>query len=62
LHDGVRRAVRLRRESEDQWKNCPPSMTIVWPVMKSAAGVQRKTTAPTTSSGSWSRWIVRAAS
>ena len=25
------------------------------------AGPQRKTTAPTTSSGTWSRWIVRAA-
>ena len=36
-------------------------MTMVCPVMKSAAGVHRKTTAPTTSSGTWSRWIVRAA-
>src|SRR5207247_8470719 len=48
-------------EREDQWKYWPPSMTMVWPVMKSAPGVQRKTTAPTTSSGTWSRWIVRAA-
>ena len=48
-------------ERADQWKYWPPSMTIVWPVMKSAAGVQRKTAAPTTSSGTWSRWIVRAA-
>ena len=30
-------------------------------VMKSAAGVQRKTTAPTTSSSTWPRWIVRRA-
>ena len=49
----------MLREDEAQWKYWPPSMTIVWPVMKSAAGVQRKTTAPTTSSGTWSRWIVR---
>src|SRR5262249_56104484 len=58
---GVLRVVRHSRERENQWKYCPPSITIVCPVMKSASGLQRKTTAPTTSSGSWSRWIVRAA-
>ena len=43
---------RMLVEREPQWKYCPPSITIVCPVMKPAAGVQRKTTAPTTSSGS----------
>src|SRR5262249_27615636 len=53
-------AVTMLVEREDQWKYWPPSITIVCPVTKSAAGVQRKTTAPTTSSGTWSRWIVLA--
>src|SRR5439155_1226048 len=44
--DDVRRVVPLSREREDQWKYWPPSITMVWPVTKSAAGVQRKTTAP----------------
>src|SRR5829696_5969794 len=47
-HDSLRMLV----ERKPQWKYCPPSITMVWPVMKPAAGVQRKTTAPTTSSGS----------
>ena len=51
LDPKMRSVVRGRRQGEDQWKYWPPSMTIVWPVTKSAAGVQRKTTAPTTSSG-----------
>ena len=34
-------------------------MTIVWPVTNEAPGPQRKTTAPTTSSGTWSRCKVR---
>src|SRR5207248_2269040 len=54
------RALSFRGRAA-QWKYWPPSITIVWPVMKSAAGLHRKTTAPTTSSGTWSRWIVRAA-
>ncbi len=37
----------------------PPSMTIVWPVMKPAPGPHRNTTAPATSSGTWSRRSVR---
>ncbi len=52
VDDRVLRVVRCAGQGEDQWKYWPPSITIVWPVMKSAAGVQRKTTAPTTSSGS----------
>ena len=64
--DDARPGLRLHAlgplvKREDQWKYWPPSMTIVCPVTKSADGVQRKTTAPTTSSGTWSRWIVRAA-
>ena len=44
-------AAGMLGQLEAQWKYWPPSMTIVCPVMKSAAGEQRKTTAPTTSSG-----------
>ena len=43
--------VRVLGESQDQWKYWPPSITIVWPVTNEAPGPQRKTTAPTTSSG-----------
>ena len=49
------------RQVQDQWKVWPPSITIVWPVTKSECGPQRKTTAPTTSCGTWSRCEVRAA-
>ena len=38
LDDRVLRVVRRAGEGEDQWKYWPPSITIVWPVMKSAAG------------------------
>ena len=42
VHDAVPRARRRRRpgaeSAKHQWKYWPPSMTIVWPVMKSAAG------------------------
>src|SRR5262249_20529110 len=55
--DAGREAV----QREPQWKYWPPSMTIVWPVTNDAAGPARYATAPTTSAGSWSRWIVRAA-
>src|SRR6202041_570674 len=34
----------------------PPSMRIVWPVIREAAGEARKTTAPETSTGSPMRW------
>src|SRR5205807_3436355 len=47
----------LGADRDPQWKYWPPSITIVCPVTKPAAGLQKKTTAPTTSSGTWSRWI-----
>ena len=45
------------QEGAHQLKNAPPSTTSDWPVMKSASGEQKKATAPTMSSGNWSRWI-----
>jgi hypothetical protein len=55
VHDHTDRAdvttFAMFVQREDQWKYWPPSMTIVWPVTKSAAGEQRNTTAPATSSG-----------
>src|SRR6202011_3388392 len=56
----VGRLDSLAEALDSQWNVWPPSMTSVCPVMKSEPGPQRKTTAPTTSSGSWSRWSVRA--
>ena len=41
--------ARMVEERENQWKYWPPSITIVWPVTKSDSGLQKKTTAPTTS-------------
>src|SRR5207244_7472150 len=65
VHDAVavlrRDAVRVIGEPQDQWNVWPPSITIVCPVTKSEPGPQKYVTAPTTSSGTWSRWIVRAA-
>ena len=53
-------AARVREQGEPQWKYWPPSMTMVWPVTNADPGPQRNTTAPTTSSGTWSRLSVRA--
>src|SRR5262249_48749966 len=66
LVDDAVRAVGARaggahgEREPGQWKYWPPSMTIVCPVRKVDSGPHRKATAPTTSSGTWSRLMVRA--